>query len=432
MAIGKISKRSVDELTKNGVKQFLWDTDLRGFGLQVTAAGAKSYIYQYRTGGRESAKRRYTIGRHGSPWTPATARTECERLALLVGQGIDPADMDRERRRQAVDLAFTAYIQTFTDGYLKSHWKDWERAERLLRREPAEVLRSKPMPQITRADIVAVLDKLTDRPAVARVAYATLRKMFSWAEGRGEIERTPISAEFPAPKSVSARDRVLDNDEIALVWEAAGVIGYPFGPMYRLLFATAARREEVAALNWSELDRESREWTLPAARAKNGQAHIIPLNDLAVEILDGLAAVPADAEKPTWPVLGLVFSTTGKTAASGHSKAKARLDAAMAKLRATESDKTGIDANVVPAWRVHDIRRTVATGLQKLGVRFEVTEAVLNHISGARSGVAGVYQRHDWKEEKRTALDAWGRDLNAVRSGVENENVIAFQRGVKL
>ncbi len=136
MATGKIGKRAVDALQATGEKQFLWDDELRGFGVQVTPAGTKSYVYQYRMGGRESPKRRYTIGRHGSPWTPTSARTECERLALMVGQGVDPTDTDRERRRQAVDLAFTAYIDTFTTGYLKKNWKDWAATERLLRREP--------------------------------------------------------------------------------------------------------------------------------------------------------------------------------------------------------------------------------------------------------------------------------------------------------
>lgn len=429
MATGKISKRTVDAIEATGEKQFLWDTDLRGFGLQVTAAGVKSYVYQYRTGGRESVKRRYTIGRHGSPWTPTTARDECERLALLVGQGIDPAENDRERRRQAVDLAFTAYIETFTDGYLKANWKDWGGAERLLRREPATVLRNKPLPTIKRADIVAVLDKLSDRPAMARACYAVLRKLFGWAEGRGEIDRSPIGSGFPAPKVVAARDRTLTDAEVGIAWEAAGKLGYPFGPAFRLLFATAARREEVAGIDWAELDRAAREWTLPAARAKNGQAHIIPLNDLAVEILDAVAMTGADdGAVVAWPGSGLVFTTTGETAVSGHSKAKKRLDGEMADIVAKRAEAAGIDPRPTPPWRVHDIRRTAATGLQRLGIRFEVTEAVLNHISGSKGGVAGVYQRHDWKDEKRAALDAWGRHLAQTLVAGSPRNVVQLAR----
>jgi integrase len=429
VATGKIQKRAVDALQATGEKQFLWDEDLRGFGVQVTPAGAKSYVYQYRLGGRESPKRRYTIGRHGSPWTPATARAECERLALMVGQGIDPTHSVREQRRQAVDLAFTAYVDTFAQGYLKKHWKDWARTERLLRREPAEILRDKPIPAVKRSDIIAILDRFEDRPAMARQVYATLRRMFAWAEGRGEIERSPIGLGFPAPRPIEARARTLTDEELTLLWDASGKIGHPFGPAYRLLLSTAGRREEVAALNWNELDRGAREWVLPPERAKNGQAHIIPLNDLALSILDEIASVTLDHDAPTWPKTGLVFTTTGKTPVSGHSKAKRRLDEEMRRIAQDRAAGRAL-ANIAP-WRVHDIRRTVATGLQRLGVRFEVTEAVLNHVSGSRSGVAGVYQRHSWKEEKRSALDAWARQLQAMLAPASGCNVLHLAERAK-
>ncbi|MEN2787860.1 tyrosine-type recombinase/integrase [Sphingomonas qilianensis] len=429
MPTGKITKSSVDALAADGTKQFLWDDELKGFGLQVTPAGGKSYVYQYRTGGREAQKKRYTIGRHGSPWTPALARSECKRLAALVGQGIDPTDTDRERRRQAVDLAFVPFIDTFRDGYLMSEWKDWEKAEALLRREPATVLKRKPLPTITRADLVAVFDLLKDRPATARQAHSVLRKLFRWAEGRGEIEqgKSPLGADFPAPKVVAARNRVLSDGELALAWSAACAMPYPFGPLYRFLMATGQRREECAALGWAELDRKQMMWTLPSERAKNEQAHIVPLNQLAAQALDDVARIGQDDNEATdWPDAGYVFTTTGKTPVSGHSKAKKALDAAIAALVAKEPAVKEKKPRIVPPWRVHDIRRTVATGLQRLGVRFEVTEAVLNHVSGARSGVAGVYQRHDWKNEKRAALDAWGRHIEQIGKP-QAPNVVAIK-----
>jgi integrase len=189
------------------------------------------------------------------------------------------------------------------------------------------------------------------------------------------------------------------------------------------LLATGARRDEVAGLSWTELDRAAREWTLPASRSKNGKAHIIPLNDLAMGALDDLALVSPDQEDPKWPVIGLVFTTTGKAAVSGYSRAKKRLDKAVAEA----ADSAGSVADF-PPWRTHDIRRTVATGLQRLGVRFEVTEAVLNHVSGSRSGVAGVYQRHDWKVEKRAALNAWGTHLSSLSTPADRSNVIEIRR----
>ncbi len=201
-----------------------------------------------------------------------------------------------------------------------------------------------------------------------------------------------------APIGAPARDRVLSDEELALLWGNTNLIGPPFGPLFRLLILTGQRREEVAGMGWSELDRASASWLIPAFRTKNRKAQLVPLSASAIEVLDGMACPNG------WPRMGFVFSTTGKTPVSGFSKAKRRLDELM---------KADLENRFLP-WRAHDIRRTLATGLQRLGVRFEVTEAVLNHVSGARSGVAGVYQRYDWAIEKRAALDSWARHLNSL------------------
>ena len=176
MATGKITKRSVDALQPSARTEFLWDDELKGFGLRITPNGAKSYVYQYRLGGREAPKRRATIGRHGSPWTPQTAREEAGRLARMVGQGQDPMQQDADRRRESVDLAFDAYVTRFVDGHLKSAWKDWRIGERLLIAEAVPVLKSKPLSLIKRSDLATVMDRLADRPGAARLAHATLRK----------------------------------------------------------------------------------------------------------------------------------------------------------------------------------------------------------------------------------------------------------------
>jgi integrase len=342
-------------------------------------------------GGREAVSRRYTIGRHGSPWTPQTARREAERIAMLIRQKIDPLQAEHERRRQAVDLAFEAYVETFVDLYLKKRWKQWTLGAGVLRREAVPVLKRKPLPAIKRSDLTEVWDRLQDRPAVARLAHATLRKLFRWALSRGDLERSPLEGVDPPP-AVPSRDRVLSDDELALVWGGAESISWPFEGLIKLLILTGQRREEVAGLAWEELNRAERVWVLPAARAKNGKPHLVPLSSAAVAVLDGVSG------NQRWPARGLVFTTTGKTPVSGFSKAKRRLD---------EYLSVGLGEQP-SAWRLHDVRRTVATGLQRLGVRFEVTEAVLNHVSGSRGGIAGVYQRYEWSDEKRWALDAWG------------------------
>src|SRR5206468_117885 len=131
---------------------FTWDDELRGFGLRTTPMGAKSYVFQYRMGGREAPSRRYTIGRHGSPWTPQTARKEAERIAILVRQGVDPVQADHERRLQAIELAFEAYVEIFIRLYLQKRWKQWPLGAGVLRREAVPVLRRKPLPAIKRSD----------------------------------------------------------------------------------------------------------------------------------------------------------------------------------------------------------------------------------------------------------------------------------------
>lgn len=396
MPLAKITKRTVDAAQPGPKEMFVWDEDLRGFGLRITPKGSKSYVLQYRMGGRESRAQRYTIGKHGSPWTPEGARKEAERLLILVKQRIDPVEADRQRRRQAVELAFDKYVQAFTETYLKRRWKQWQLGEGVLRREAVPVLRSKPLPRIQRSDLNQIWDRLHDRPAVARLTHATLRKLFRWAVSRGDLDRSPMEG-MEAPPPVPARDRVLSDEELGLLWSALPDLGWPFEPYFKLLILTAQRRDEVARIDWSELSRAEKQWVLPGRRTKNSKAQQLPLSQMAIAVIDDVAG------GESWPVKGLVFSTTGKTPISGFSKAKKRLDEKL-------SDALG---DRFTSWRAHDIRRTVATGLQRLGVRLEVTESVLNHVSGSRSGIVGVYQTWHWGPEKRSALQAWAEHVQS-------------------
>lgn len=427
MAVGAITKQSVDRLkpkSKDGrvVEEHLWDPKLSGFGVKVTPAGSKSYLVQYRIGGRGAPTRRVTIGTHGAPWTPAEARDEAERVLALVKRGIDPQAQKKAKAREAVDLAFDKYAKRFLDLYGERAWSTKTLADnkRYLTATTAAVVQSlgnKPLPEIRRADIAAVFDQVpAERPGHARNLYSVLRRLFTWAVERGDIDRSPFEG-LKGPATVAARDRVLDDAEMRLVWLATAKLGYPFGPLYRFLICTGQRREEVASLDWRELDRERREWALPASRSKNKQATVVPLNELAVAELDAIAG------GDQWPSAGLVFTTTGKTAVSGYSKAKRRLDEEMVALARNEAGDDRAP-RLIDGWRVHDLRRTFATGMQRLGIRFEVTEAILNHVSGSRSGVAGIYQRHDWRDEKRAALDAWAVHLRALLSRPDKSNVV--------
>lgn len=405
MAKGNISKRTVDALTPGATVGFLWDDEVKGFGVKITPAGAITYVYQYRMGGREAKTKRYTIGKHGS-WTPTNARTEAKRLGVLISQGTDPVDDDKRRRRESVELSFKAYASRFHAACEGDGWRDM--VERSLRLHVTPVLADKALPAITRVDVVAVFDAMpATQQAGRRNVFAIMRRLFKWAISRGDIERSPMEG-MDTPPPVKARDRWLADDELRRVWNAAPSCHRCFGPIVRLLIVTGQRREEVTGLMWQELNRAAKLWRLPGPRTKNGEPHEVPLNDLAMATIDGLAG----GEK--WPKRGRVFATSNGEAFTAHARGKERIDTVIA--------NDGGDA--LPAWRLHDLRRTLATGFQRMGIRFEVTEAVLNHLSGARSGVAGVYQRHEWTGEKRAALNAWGKHIRKVLADTDETNVI--------
>ena len=414
MASGSITKRSVDAIHPTSRDEFLWDTTIRGFGLKITAKGAKSYILQYRIGGRSSRTQRYTIGKHGSPWTPDAARKEAIRLLEGIRRGEDPQEVNRERQRIAVELAFDSYLERFLEIYGKRLWgvRTYASAASNLRRHVQPVLGRKPLPDIRRSDIAAVLDALpADRPALPRNVFAHTRKLFSWAVERGHLDRSPFEG-LKSPPAVPSRERVLSDQELQLVWQASHKLNPPFGTMVRLLSRLGQRRDEVARMDWRELDRNSAMWTIPGSRTKNGETQIVPLGAGDIEELDIILGIhnQTDHERQ-WPANGPVLSTNGKTAISGFSKMKKQLDQEISEIVLSEASPLGREAHSMEPWRLHDLRRTLATGFQRLGIRFEVTEAVLNHVSGSRSGVAGIYQRHNWKEERRAALEAWAAHI---------------------
>ena len=195
-----------------------------------------------------------------------------------------------------------------------------------------------------------------------------------------------------------SRDRVLSDDEIRAAWAAFDDTGLPVGPLAQLLLLTGQRLSQVAEAQWSEIDLEAKTWKIPKERTKNGRAHEVPLSDAAVEFIRALPRIEGRA--------GYVFTATGAQPVSNLKRLREALRRA-----ASERD-------VAPT--LHDLRRTVATNLQKLGVRLEVTEAVLNHVSGSRKGIVGVYQRHEYAEEKRAALEAWANELDAIVTGRGN------------
>lgn len=418
MASGKITKRSVDVAIPSANQTFLWDTEVKGFGLKILPSGKRTYIFQYRTGGRESATQRFTIGEHGSPWTPDLARKEALRLAGLIRQGVDPREEQRQRRKAAVTLAFDDYADFFVERYLKVKWKRWNEAERILKRDVVPVFRRRPLPSITKGDVDDLLGGMNDRPALKRQVYAILNKLFNWAmKTRDDIKVSPMTSMDAVP-TVRPRDRHLSAEELAAFIIAADATPYPFGPYFLALAGTLQRRETVAGGDWAQFNISNGLWSVPGSLMKNNLDHLTPCNAEVAGVLSKLVSKRA----------GLIFTTTGSTAISGFSKAKSALDKRMvailrarAEARGEEVDDAD-DAIILPPWRFHDLRRTGVTALQSMGVPIEVTEDILAHTSGTREGVAGVYNKYRYLPEKRVALGLWGeflRDLRDTTLGAE-------------
>jgi len=302
---------------------------------------------------------------------------------------------------------------------------------------------ARPASSLTHAAVTAVLDQLVGdgkAPTAARtMAYG--RACYGWAVKRRRLQLNPFAGLPVIEGGNPTRDRVLTDAEVGAAWRAAGTLGHPFGPVVKLLLLTAQRRNDVAALRWSELSPDLTTWTLPGARAKNGRAHVVHLAEPARTIL---ASVPRIAGQD------LVFSVTGRTPPSGFSRPKLALVAVMGK-HAAEADgipvpevtkRTAqgqrgrlkpVQANPAPGWRFHDFRRTAVTWLAGAGFPPHVADRLLNHVGGSIQGVAAIYQRGEFLAERTAALDAWGQHvLRCGEDGAEatggNVAVLAKER----
>jgi integrase len=395
------------------------DGKVAGLFFITQPSGATSWALRYRA---EGASRKLTLGSFPALDLKA-ARRKAEDERGKIARGEDPVTAKQASRAAAkaeregeTDLV-EKVVEKFVERYAKAQTRDWRETERLLEKNAVEKWRGRRLSSITPPQIHDLLDEITDRgaPIAANRVLAQLKVLGGWAVERGIIEKNPFEGvKAPASEKGRARERVLGDVEVRLVWNAADSIGWPFGPIVKLLLLTGSRRDEVAQMEWRELDLERALWTLPASRSKNRREHAIPLSDTAVDVLRSLPRLDRSE---------LVFTTNGRTPVSGFSKAKPALDRAMAEL-------AGEGASPIPGWVLHDLRRTVATNLQQLGVRLEVTEAVLNHVSGSRAGIVGVYQKHDYAAEKRHALDAWALMLEEVVVGSSAEKLKAMRERV--
>lgn len=406
--------------------------------MKLTPSGSRIYIVQYRPKGQNAKTRRYTIGRHDDPWKTEAARNAAADLLAEVRLGKDPFEADRKARREeaaaeaeerdrkerAKKERFEVVVADFICRYAKPKNRRWQEAERVLNSSDLNAWKSRSISTFSKRDIVELMDKVVDRsPASARLLFAHLRKFFNWCVGRLLLSISPLTG-LKGPDNVKARDRVLTDAEVVLVWKAADSLSAPFGALIRMLLLTGQRRDEVTSMRWSEVEMQKAEWIIPADRAKNGQSHSVDLSAPALAILGALQAEKRAKQRPkksnsnpgetaSSAELDLVFTTNGRTCVSGHSKAKVALDEAIAALRREDDPELTPEEATLPPWRIHDLRRTAATGMARLGFAPHVVEAVLNHRSGVRGGLVAVYQHYDHRPERKQALEAWATHVSS-------------------
>jgi integrase len=440
----KLTERKIEKLSaEHGCKdRLVFDDAQRGLAVRVTASGGRTYLCQYTLHGH---KWRVPLGAC-SAVSLSKAREAAAAVMGEVAKGRNPAVLRKEAaaaeraRRVRNRLTLRVLIE------------DWNRAHLVGRRPSyaAEAVRAlhyafadhldDAAEDLDRTAVVRALDALTRRrkrkdgdghhkskgaAMIGRTA-AYGRAAFAWAAKRGALSVNPF-ADLPIAKSIAKRERVLSDAEIAEIWRAAGNATSPYGTIIRLLVLTGQRRGEVAGMTWSEILEDLTTWTLPGERTKNSVAHSVPLSPSARDLLAALLSNDPKEAKRVRASGALVLPGAVGTPFTGWSKAKRALDKAIMDNRAKTATAGTSPSPLIP-WSIHDLRRTVATGLQRLGVRLEVTEAVLNHISGSRGGITGVYQRHDWAAEKRAALDAWAAHvLTAAQGHPKLPNVVKLR-----
>ncbi|XWN30026.1 MAG: tyrosine-type recombinase/integrase [Devosia sp.] len=308
---------------------------------------------------------------------------------MAVDTGQDPAGEKAVVRSEKRAPDFAAVVEEFHRRHSDKN-RTGEQTRQMFAADVTPRWQDRSVDEISRRDVIALVDHIVDRGAPVRAnrIFANVRRFFSWCLERDLIEVSPCAGVRPPTKERS-RDRVIDDDELAAVWSACDGLSPTMAGFIRLLILTGQRRGEVAGMAWSELDLEHGMWTLSGDRVKNAVPHEVPLAQPAIDVLASM------------PRMGpLVFTTTGHSPISGFSKLQTQL-------RAVTPDGE--------PWVLHDLRRTAASGMARLGHPVHVVEAVLNHLSGTRSGVAGVYNRHRYTEEKRAALEDWATHVVQVR-----------------
>ncbi len=409
IAVDNAKPRRVDG---ERVRTEIPDRGCPGLFLIVQPSGAKSWALRYRVGGKS---RKLTLGTVAGAdgtlgLTLAAARAAAAQAQHRITLGNDPAAEKRATRAErppapadSVEAAVARFIELHTRR--KTRPASQRATESIFRRLVLPAWRGRSIHDIRRRDVIALVEAVAanNGPIMANRSLAAVSKFFNWLVARDEIASSPASG-VERPGVETQRDRILDDSEIRALWLASGdpEIGLA-GPLVRMLLLTGARRGEVAGLRWSEINDATRVWTLPAARSKNKRKHEVPLAPQAWDIISAL------------PRRGDYVFAVGAGHIDNLNRIKADLDGKL---------------QFAAPWVLHDIRRSVASGLQRLGVPAEVIETALNHRSGIFRGMTGIYQRHDFAGEKLIALAKWADHLERLAGG-NPATVVQFPGGAR-
>jgi integrase len=387
----KLTQSTIAKLTSSKADEIFFDDELPRFGVRLREGGSRKFVVQYRQGG---IPRRYTIGPTAT-MTLDEARKRARKVLVSVDEGRNPG-VEKETARAASGLIFAAVATEFLGAYQLKPKTLYDYQYHL--RKLWKPLHKLPLGGIGRQVVASHLRAIAKErgPTTANRARSTLSSMFAWAIGEGLCESNPVIG--TNVQEEKARARVLTDAELAAIWKATPDDDY--GRIVKLLMLTAQRRDEIGALRWSEIDADAKLIALSGSRTKNGNEHRIPLSVEAIAILNGCVRHR-----------DLLFGL-GPNGFAAWSRKKLELDKACR----------------VKDWTIHDLRRTAATRMADIGVQPHIIEAVLNHVSGHKAGVAGIYNRSTYATEKRAALDTWGNHIRVILAQADGANVHKLRR----
>jgi integrase len=371
------------------------DAGCPGLYLVVQPTGTRSWAFRFHRRGKTGKKTLGSAGEGGLSLAAARAAAATHRHRLE--QGVDVTAVTSvtpkaEGGEDKIEAAVAAFLELHVRR--KNRASTAQATEGVFNKIVLPVWRGRTIGSIRKRDIIELVESVvaSGRGYRANRTLAALSKFFNWLVARDALAFSPVAGVEP-PHKEEARTRILDDDELRALWFACEHEG-ALGQAIRVLILTGARRNEVGQMRWSEIAEDLQLWTLPAGRTKNAREHSIPLSSQAWMLIEA---------RPQFAGCPFVFSADGKGAVNSWGKVKHRISA-----------KAGIPAE---AWRLHDLRRTCASGMQKLGVQVPVIERALNHVSGTFRGVVGIYQQHDYADEIRIALQKWANRVEEVVGG---------------